>query len=128
MHEIIGIARDVKFLGLDTHVTAAYYRPSKQYPLRQMTVLARTEIDPRTLIAAARDAVSAIDPDLPVANASTMAQHFDHEVERRTTTGSAGRSPRYVEGPSAKLTDDRRPVRSRPRHPAVTRRSSRRRS
>jgi putative ABC transport system permease protein len=80
VHEIIGVVGDVRFLGLDTAAQPAFYRPSAQFPLGQMVVLARTDGDPSALAAAARDAVWSLDPDLPVADTGTMAQHFDNAI------------------------------------------------
>ena len=85
-HEIVGVARDVRFLGLDADPQPAYYRPSAQFPTRQMTLLARTDGDATALAAAARDAVWSLDPDLPVANTSTMAQHCDNAIAQPRVT------------------------------------------
>ena len=79
-HEIVGLAGDVRFLGLDADPQPAYYRPSAQFPIGQMTLLARTDGDATALAAAARGAVWSLDPDLPVADTSTMAQHFDNAI------------------------------------------------
>ena len=79
-HEIVGLAGDVRFLGLDADPQPAYYRPSARFPIGQMTLLARTDGDATALAAAARGAVWSLDPDLPVADTSTMAQHFDNAI------------------------------------------------
>jgi putative ABC transport system permease protein len=80
VHEIVGVARDVRFLGLDAAPQPAFYRPSAQFPIGQMVLLARTDGDAGALAAAARAAVWSLDPDLPVADTSTMAQHFDNAI------------------------------------------------
>lgn len=79
-HEIIGVARDVRFLGLEAEPQPAYYRSSAQFPIGQMTLLVRVDGDVTALAAPARNAVWALDPDLPVASTSTMAQHVDNAI------------------------------------------------
>lgn len=70
--EIVGIVRGVKSAGLKSEPEPTYYLPASQAPLPDMTVLARTQSDPATLIPALRHAVWAIDPNQPIANVSTM--------------------------------------------------------
>ena len=79
-HEIVGVARDVRFLGLAAAPQPAFYRPSAQFPLGQMTLLARADGDVTALAAAARNAVWSLDPDLPVTNTSTMEQHVANAI------------------------------------------------
>ncbi len=79
-HEIIGVARDVRFLGLDAEPQPAYYRSSAQFPIGQMTLLARADGDVTALATAARQAVWSLDSDLPIASTSTMALHFDNAI------------------------------------------------
>ena len=79
-HEIVGIARDVKFLGPEREAEAAYYRSFRQFPLHDMTILVRAAGDPLALARAVRAEVWEVDPDQPIANVSTMAQHYDAAV------------------------------------------------
>ena len=72
--EIVGIARDVKFAGLAASSEPAYYLPASQAPLQDMTVLVRTTNDPKSIIAAVRQAVWSIDPNQPLANINTLEQ------------------------------------------------------
>ncbi len=58
--EIVGIARSVKFLGPDTVDEPAFYVPSRQFPLGQMTLVARTTGDPAALIARIREDIQAV--------------------------------------------------------------------
>lgn len=70
--EIVGIARDVKAAGLNAGAEPAYYVPSTQAPLQDMTILVRTQGDPTTLVSALRSSVWAIDPNQPVSNVNTL--------------------------------------------------------
>jgi len=70
--EIVGIVRDVKSAGLSAAAEPAYYVPSTQGPLVDMTVLVRTKAEPTSLLPALRRTVWSIDPDQPIANASTL--------------------------------------------------------
>ena len=79
-HEIVGVVRDVRFLGLDVAPQPAFYRPSAQFPLGQLVLLARIDGEASALAAAARAAVWSLDPDLPVVDSGTMARHFDNAV------------------------------------------------
>ena len=72
--EIVGVVRDVKFDGLAAGTEPAYYLPAAQAPLQDMTVLVRTTSDPRSVIAAIRQAVWAIDPNQPLSNVNTLEQ------------------------------------------------------
>jgi predicted permease len=72
--EIVGIARDVRFGGLAAASEPAYYLPASQAPLNDMTVLVRTTNDPKSIIAAVRQAVWSIDPNQPIANVNTLEQ------------------------------------------------------
>ena len=72
--EIVGVARDVKFGGLAAGSEPAYYLPASQSPLTDMTLLVRTTNDPKSSIAAVRQAVWSIDPNQPLANINTLEQ------------------------------------------------------
>jgi putative ABC transport system permease protein len=74
MREIVGIVRDVKHDGLEIEPRPEMYIPDRQRPEPGMNLVIRSEIDPASLAAAVRGAVSAIDPDQPVANVKLMSQ------------------------------------------------------
>ena len=81
--EIVGIARDVKFAGLDAASAPAYYVPASQAPLEDMTILVRTTIDPLSIVGAVRQAVWSIDPDQPLSNVSTLEKVVDDSIAQR---------------------------------------------
>ncbi|HEX5724423.1 MAG TPA: ABC transporter permease, partial [Longimicrobiaceae bacterium] len=79
--EVVGVAGDVRHFGLDASALPELYVPHAQAPAeswtwmdRSMTVVARSSAPPEALAAAARRAVLALDPDLPVYGVRTMEQ------------------------------------------------------
>ena len=80
LFEIVGVVRDVRFLGPDTDPAPAYYRPFKQFPDPFMQVLLRTEADPLSFVTPVREAIWSIDSDLPIGDVTTMAQHYANAV------------------------------------------------
>src|SRR5262249_8463523 len=68
----VGVVGDVSYSGL-----AAAPEPTVYYPFRQATtntqyIVVRTAGEPRSIAAAARQIVAALDPDLPIVHLSTM--------------------------------------------------------
>ncbi len=70
--QIVGVVRNIKSSGLNADADPAYYIPASQAPLADMTVLVRTQNDPRSLIPALRQAVWSIDPNQPIATVNTL--------------------------------------------------------
>jgi putative ABC transport system permease protein len=81
--QIIGVVRDVKFLGLDSQVDPAFYIPAAQVALNDMKLLVRTSGDPLALVSAIRTVTRALDPDQPIARFSTMTKILDETVASR---------------------------------------------
>ncbi len=72
--EIVGIVGDVKHQGLEHEARPTMYRSFNQWPWFDLTVVLRTQGDPTTLIAQAREAIWSIDRDVPLSNIRTMDQ------------------------------------------------------
>lgn len=70
--EVVGIVGDVKELGLAEDFPAEIYLPMRQWPLRGMTIVARTAVPPLSLAQEATRAVHKIDANLPVAKIRTV--------------------------------------------------------
>jgi putative ABC transport system permease protein len=79
----VGIVRDVKLAGLDAPSEPAYYVPSSQTPLEDMTILVRTTTDPLSLVGAVRQAVWSIDPNQPISNVSSLEKVVDDSIAQR---------------------------------------------
>jgi putative ABC transport system permease protein len=80
MREIIGIVGDVK-TSLATEAQPEFYAPYAQLPItNSLTLALRTDIDPRSLIGAARAEAQSLDKELPVFEIKTLDQHFNAAV------------------------------------------------
>ena len=80
--EIIGVVDDVRQFGLERVPEPEMYLPYDQTPVRQMTVVARTTAAPEAVFSAARAAVRAIDPDLPLFELSTLERRVQASAAR----------------------------------------------
>src|SRR5262249_55814882 len=82
MREIVGVVRDVRHEGLETEPQPEMYIPDRQLPEREMNLVIRASVDPVSLAAAVRGAVSAIDQDQPVTNIKPMVKLFTDSVAK----------------------------------------------
>ena len=74
--EIVGVVPDGKYNTLGEEPKAVVYRPLRYFD-SQLTLVARTEGDPRTVLAALRRAVQELDPTLPIYDAKTLTEHMN---------------------------------------------------
>jgi putative ABC transport system permease protein len=80
MCEIVGVVGDVRNRGLNTPPRPAYYTPHTQVPFSQMVMVAKTNIEPRTLIPAVTKDVASMDADLPLFGVKTMDEYLAASV------------------------------------------------
>ena len=79
--EIIGIVGSVKHLALENDVEAMFYTPQTQEPsFHTMTLVLRGAVEPASLTASVRDALSAMDPDVPLFEIRTLDMMMDSSV------------------------------------------------
>jgi len=78
--EIAGVVGDVRELGLDQEVEPMFYSISTS-PV--MTVLIQTSADPIQFAPAVRQAIQAIDPDIPISKIQPLAQNVADSLARR---------------------------------------------
>jgi putative ABC transport system permease protein len=84
---IVGIAGDVRQMGVDEPVKAEMYFPFQQleyeafYAPRDLAI--RTAIDPLTVVAGVRKEIHEVDPDQPISNVQTMADVVGEETASR---------------------------------------------
>ncbi len=79
--EVVGVARDAKYLFLTESSLGAYYVP---LPLPSgATFVVRTSGSPRATLASLADIARDLDPDLPVAKAQTMEERIRRTVNIR---------------------------------------------
>jgi putative ABC transport system permease protein len=80
---VVGVAGDVRNRGLDAQPQAAFFVPFSQSPDSTMEVALLTAVEPTSMTTAVRNAVAAIDPELPVFNISTMDERLAASVAPR---------------------------------------------
>jgi putative ABC transport system permease protein len=84
---IVGVAGDVRQMGIDQPVKAEVYLPHQQdnrlpfYAPRDLAI--RTSVDPLSVIAAARNVIHQVDPAQPVSNVRTMDEVLGEETAPR---------------------------------------------
>jgi putative ABC transport system permease protein len=71
---IVGVAGDVKNNGLSAEDALTIYEPYEENPGVPISLFLRSSSNPESLTAGVRDAVQAIDKDLPIANIKTGDQ------------------------------------------------------
>jgi putative ABC transport system permease protein len=79
---IVGVVGNVKSAGLASEAEPTFYVPFLQTPQFTMTVFVRTRQPPRALVPAIRERLRRIDPELPIAGVSTVAEIVDSAVAR----------------------------------------------
>jgi putative ABC transport system permease protein len=83
---IVGVAGDVKQMGLDAPVKAEMYLPYQQisnFGFSPSNLVIRTVGDPLSLAASVRQAIWAVDRDQPVSNIRTMEEILEGEISQR---------------------------------------------
>ncbi len=77
---IVGVAADVRNIGLATEPRLATYEPHTQRPWSTMNVMVRTAIDPLSVVRGVRDEIRQAGGDLPVFNIGTMRERISRSV------------------------------------------------
>jgi predicted permease len=80
---VVGVVGRVKQYTLDADSRIAMYFPHTQYPTRAMNVVVRAESAAAPLTSAARQALRAVDPDLPMYRVRTMDERVGESLARR---------------------------------------------
>ncbi|MFN7943996.1 MAG: ABC transporter permease [Blastocatellia bacterium] len=78
--EIVGIVKDVHHASLSEDSGAEVYVAHTQAPWNTITVVARTSIDPSSLIQSVRNEVRSLNPDLPVYDIRTLEDRISLTV------------------------------------------------
>ncbi len=81
--EVVGVTRDVKHYGLDREMAPSVYVPFRQYVIPFTNVVLRTTIDPRALVAPAREVLRQVDSELPMLQPTTMTEQLDRSLWQR---------------------------------------------
>ena len=78
--EVIGVAADVRSFALDEAPPAQVYVALAQAPIGGMTFVARTGVDPMSVLPAVRRVVRELDPELPLTRAGTLDAHVRDSI------------------------------------------------
>jgi len=79
---VVGVVATSKIRSLDEHYEKeTLFFPLTQEPQKNLSFVARTSGDPAMLASAIREAVHAVDPNLPVYDVKTMVQRMDEAAQ-----------------------------------------------
>jgi putative ABC transport system permease protein len=88
---VVGVVRNVKYVGLDDPGGGTVYWPMGLGPKRFMHFLVRTRPDPMSLVPSLRNAIRELDPALPLAPLTTIDESMSNSLQ----------APRYLTGLAA---------------------------
>jgi predicted permease len=77
---VLGLAKDVKHYGVDQEMRPGVYVPHTQNASSGMSIVARTSVEPLSLVAASRDILRAMDPEIPMFQITTMARRLEESL------------------------------------------------
>ncbi|MBX3277914.1 MAG: ABC transporter permease [Acidobacteria bacterium] len=75
-YEVIGVAEDGKYAGLNEDPKPLVYRALRQSRLGPVSLVVRSGGDPQMLLSAVRGEFRRLDPQLPLAGARTLEEHM----------------------------------------------------
>ena len=81
--EVVGLTRDEKHYGLDQEMKPSVFLPLRGVPRNSMNIILRGAIEPRMLIAPAREILRQMDPELPMYDIRTMTERLDRSLWAR---------------------------------------------
>ena len=80
--EVIGVVQEVRHAGLSAGEFMTAYWPFPEQPLAYMTLVLRTDADPRSITSAVRQAVASVDKTQPIGDVNTMEDLLSASVAR----------------------------------------------
>lgn len=80
---VVGVVRDDKEVNLENEPLMAVFHPIEQFNIRSRYFVARTTSDPERAIQAVAKEAHALDPELPVYDASTMEERLYSSLAKR---------------------------------------------
>jgi putative ABC transport system permease protein len=81
--EVVGVTPDIRSTSLDHDPVNMMYIPYWQRAQRQGSLLVRTAMDPRGIAAALRNAIWAVDSEVPIPEVRTLEQVMERSVAQR---------------------------------------------
>lgn len=90
-YEIVGVAADERFRGLDRPAMPAVYLSTRQFPQQGFVVLTRSAGDPSAIAGAVRSTLRAVDREMPIGASRSLASILGEQLAaRRVTTDVLG--------------------------------------
>jgi putative ABC transport system permease protein len=81
---VVGVTRDEKHYGLEQEMRPSVYIPFRQADgVTSLSIVLRGSVDPRGLVAPAREILRQMDPDLPMFEVRTMTETLDRSLWAR---------------------------------------------
>src|SRR5262249_5188899 len=74
--QVIGVAQDGKYAGLNEEPRPFVYRPQWQYRVGATTMVVRAEADTQKVIALVRRELQQLDPNMPISSARTLVERL----------------------------------------------------
>ena len=81
--QIVGVVADVRSTGLNTPPEADYFLPALQRPETFTNILVRTNLSPAAMAPVVRDALRAVDPDLPLLQPQALSTRIAQTIADR---------------------------------------------
>lgn len=81
--QIVGVVADVRSSGLNTAPEADYFLPALQRPETFTNILVRTDLGPTAMASIVRDALRAVDPDLPLLQPEQLSTRIAQTIADR---------------------------------------------
>jgi predicted permease len=81
--QIVGVVADVRSTGLNTPPEADYFLPALQRPETFTNILVRTNVSPVSIAPAVREALRAVDPDLPLLQPQALSTRVAQTIADR---------------------------------------------
>jgi len=81
--QVVGVVADVRSTSLNTPPDADYFLPALQRPEAFTNILIRTNVSPVAMAPVVRDALRAVDPDLPLLQPRTLSARIAQTVADR---------------------------------------------
>jgi predicted permease len=78
--EVVGVARDAKYVTIGEDPQAFFYLPLAQHPSPAVTLHVRTGGDPGAVLGSVRAQVQSLDARMPITNVITIRQLFDQAL------------------------------------------------
>ncbi|HLJ50627.1 MAG TPA: ABC transporter permease [Bryobacteraceae bacterium] len=81
--QIVGVAGDVKYMGLTAPTYAEIYLPYAQAPYPLLSIVLRTAVEPASLTRAAKTAIHDVDKTQPISHVMPASRYILASVERK---------------------------------------------